>query len=127
MEVLCLVSRRNRACLLHDRHPALQALRHRIDYRNDHLIVGRYLEGLCGRAFSRVRCYPSPMAWQEVARNLASREVKVYERIQDGMLTVTQCNHRFTVGAFFGLDDHIDGRVHALLAVAPDGDILIRP
>lgn len=89
--------------------------------------MGRYLEGLCGRAFSRVRCYPSPMAWQEVARNLASREVKVYERIQDGMLTVTQCNHRFTVGAFFGLDDHIDGRVHALLAVAPDGDILIRP
>lgn len=67
------------------------------------------------------------MAWQEVARNLASREVKVYERIQDGMLTIAQCNHRFTVGEFFGLDDYIDGRVHALLAVAPDGDILIRP
>jgi hypothetical protein len=27
------------------------------------------------------------MVWQEVARSLASREEKVYERIQDGMST----------------------------------------
>jgi hypothetical protein len=31
--------------------PPLQALRHRINYRNDHLIVGRFLESLCDRAF----------------------------------------------------------------------------
>jgi hypothetical protein len=67
------------------------------------------------------------MAWQEVGRNLASREVKVCERIQDGMLTIKKFDHRCIVVVFFRLDDYIDGRVHALLfAVASGGDILIR-
>jgi len=96
---------------LHGQHPPLQALRHRINHKNDHLIVGQYLESLCGRALSHVRCYPPPMAWQGAARNLASREAKVYERIQDGTSTDTQTNHRYIVATLLGLGDCLVGLV----------------
>jgi len=50
------------------------------------------------------------MVWQEVARSLASREEKVYERIQDGMSPNTQFTCRCIVAVNLSLDDHIDGR-----------------
>ena len=126
-EVLCLVSRRNWACLLHDQHPTPAGTQTSHNYRNDHLIVGQVLRSFCGRASLRVRCCPPPMAWQEAARNLASREVKVYERIQDGMLTNTRCDDRCNAVVLPGLNIYIDGRVHALIAVPSDNVILTCP
>ena len=64
------------------------------------------------------------MAWQEVARNLASREAKGYERIQDGMSTNTHFTRRCIVAELSSLGDYIDELV---LAVASDGSVLIRP
>ena len=63
------------------------------------------------------------MAWQEVARNLASREAKVYERIQDGMSTNTQYTRRCIVAEFSSFGDYVDELV---LAMASDGNVLIR-
>jgi hypothetical protein len=63
------------------------------------------------------------MAWQEAARNLASREAKAYGRIQDGMSTCSLLKSRFIILLSFGLGNYIDGRVHALLAVASLDDI----
>jgi hypothetical protein len=48
------------------------------------------------------------MVWQEVARNLASREEKVYERTQDGMSPHTQSTCRCIVAVLLSLDDYID-------------------
>lgn len=109
-EVLDLVSR-NRACLLHDRHPTPAGLKTSI-FRNDHLIVDHCPERLCGRAFPRARCCPPPMAW--LARNLASREAKGYERTQDGMSTKTQFTHRCIVAEFSSHGDYVDELVLAV-------------
>lgn len=84
--------------------------------------MDRHLERLCGRAFPRALCCPPPMAW--LARNLASREAKGYERIQDGMSTDTHFTRRYIVMEFSSLGDRVDELV---LAVASDGSVLIRP
>jgi hypothetical protein len=62
------------------------------------------------------------MAW--LARSLASREAKGYERIQDGMSTNTQFTRRFIVAKFSSFGGYVDELV---LAVASDVNILIPP
>lgn len=73
--------------------------------------MGRYLELPRGRASSRIRCCPPPMVWQEVARNLASREAKVYERIQDGTSIQALSSRRFIVAVLAENDDLMDARI----------------
>lgn len=62
------------------------------------------------------------MAW--LARNLASREAKGYERIQDGTSTNTQFTRRCIVAEFSSLGNYLEELV---LAGASDDNVLIRP
>lgn len=62
------------------------------------------------------------MAW--LARNLASREAKGYERTQDGTSTNTQFTCRCVVAEFSSLGDYLEELV---IAVASDDIVLIRP